>query len=258
MSIETIIRDYTEGRYGGLCRWSQHMAGGRGAFEAQGDMDFGLEAIPEETRRDAELLYGRILAADEAPIDLVRTEVNRKGGEDGWGRAARYGTAPGAGATLRWGVKSASFDPGWVAKLANEEIPGMRDAEGRTLAADGAEIVAYHRGARRYLRIDHLSEWDQSEALVGGAYRVAAVERGEAATGIPDYSDPIRITPRQQAAAEGAAIERFTSKRGEDCIRYGNHVRRAGEIDEPVVSTGSCRCHRVPVTHIYLEEVHQG
>lgn len=177
------------------------------------------------------------MESNSTPLDLVRTEINHGGAleSDGWlGRSARYGLAPEVGDVLQWGIKSASYDPEWVYRIVNDMVPGMVDCEGRTIARDGAEVVAYHiEQARRYLDIAHLSDWNQSEALVAGSYEVIGAER----------------------EVIESEIEHFITKKGEPFIRYGGHTRCAADIDSKVVNTFKCPGCMVPVTHIRLREL---
>ena len=201
--MQETLRDYTNGKYQGICDYSQYVVNGNSSespsiFYSSKEVfekDY-LPGIDEQTKKDAVALLETIERQQVSSERLSRIEYGAFNGD--------------VGGVVNLGIRSTSANPDFIPMLERGEVEGLPyDITGK---ANHGNWTEYRFVSSKNLDISELSKYTaQDERLVAGRYRVVNIETVE----------PVRgglHTVRAKDYAEN--VTHFTSKSGKDMVRY--------------------------------------
>lgn len=206
--MQDTIKSYTRSNYDEINEYTQYISTDSGSPSISSTSRKAWEEdilpnISEETKKQAEELLDVIKNQPTSTQPVVRLERGK--------HTLKVGD------TVTFGVKSASADVDFVNKVLEGEVEGFGDdiqSLARRYKGSTEYVFSNHKG----LNIESLSEFpDQKEILIAGEYEVEKVEE------IPNIEGGWKrttISIKDKFEKDGIKVEKFTSKNGNEMVRY--------------------------------------
>ena len=199
--LQNTLYDYTDGKYKDICDYSQYMVNGdlgKSEYAMQSWEKETLPSIPDKTKKHTEELLSII---DNQPISkepLVRLEFGD--------------TTVIPGDIISFGIRSASQDPDFITKVAEQEMKGF-DYDLLDKSNHG-RWREYRFVTSKGIDVSKISAYpDQKETIIAGNYKVIKTEKIE-----PIKEGYISEIVKIKDVAENTRY--FTSKSGKDMVEY--------------------------------------
>lgn len=192
-----VLGEYTDGKYRKYCGYSQYLADGSFGGHSDEFVKTLLADVSEAEKADTERLLGIIRNQDVSDVPIVRLEKN------GWETVYQKGDE------IDWGIRSATQDTNFAQKVWDGLDKGI------TIEEEHSYVEFVVQGDKKFFDIAKYSNYDQSEVLLEGKFRVVGVDTISAKDIIAKQTQ----TFSEIEQANPSRFEAFTSKKGKAMVR---------------------------------------
>lgn len=192
-----VLGEYTDGKYRNYCGYSQYLADGSFGGHSDEFVKTLLANVSEAEKADTERLLGIIRNQDVSDVPIVRLEKN------GWETVYQKGDE------IDWGIRSATQDTNFAQKVWDGLDKGI------TIEEEHSYVEFVVQGDKKFFDIAKYSNYDQSEVLLEGKFRVVGVDTISAKDIIAKQTQ----TFSEIEQANPSRFEAFTSKKGKAMVR---------------------------------------
>lgn len=206
--IKQSLREYTSGKYGYYCEYSQALVSKSGV-----ELEETVKKIDYYTGSGVYIQEMGVDTAKKRTKEIMDIIASQPVDDTPLYRIDKWGVEHHEGDVFSWGIHSTSRDADFADKVLNGLDEGLISYPDKLKKLGKKPIVYEIQGKKKHLDISTYSEYDQQESLIYGKFRVISVKQ--------DFVEQTILKETFEEALEKypQKFEFFTSKKGKEMVR---------------------------------------